>query len=74
MLKTIKKVSGKIKILGVTTLTSLDNRALKQIGYKKNVKQLTAINIAWYLNIEASPKKTPQRIRSLLDNCFFVIK
>ncbi len=40
MLKTIKKVSGKIKILGVTTLTSLDNKALKQIGYKKNVKQL----------------------------------
>ena len=40
MLKTIKKVSGKIKILGVTTLTSLDNRALKQIGYKKKVKQL----------------------------------
>ena len=40
MLKTIKSVSGKIKILGVTTLTSLDNRALKQIGYKKNVKQL----------------------------------
>jgi orotidine-5'-phosphate decarboxylase len=40
MLKTIKRVSGKIKILGVTTLTSLDNRVLKQIGYKKNVKQL----------------------------------
>ena len=40
MLKTIKSVSGKIKILGVTTLTSLDNRVLKQIGYKKNVKQL----------------------------------
>ena len=40
MLKTIKNVSGKIKILGVTTLTSLDNKALKQIGYKKNVKQL----------------------------------
>ena len=40
MLKTIKRVSGKIKILGVTTLTSLDNRALKQIGYNKNVKQL----------------------------------
>ena len=40
MLKTIKRVSGKIKILGVTTLTSLDNKALKQIGYKKNVKQL----------------------------------
>ena len=40
MLKTIKSVSGKIKILGVTTLTSLDNKALKQIGYNKNVKQL----------------------------------
>jgi len=40
MLKTIKSVSGKIKILGVTTLTSLNNKALKQIGYKKNVKQL----------------------------------
>ena len=40
MLKTIKSASGKIKILGVTTLTSLDNKALKQIGYKKNVKQL----------------------------------
>ena len=40
MLKTIKSVSGKIKILGVTTLTNLDNKALKQIGYKKNVKQL----------------------------------
>ena len=40
MLKTIKSVSGKIKILGVTTLTSLDNKALKQIGYKKNIKQL----------------------------------
>jgi orotidine-5'-phosphate decarboxylase len=40
MLKTIKSVSGKIKILGITTLTSLNNKALKQIGYKKNVKQL----------------------------------
>jgi len=40
MLKAIKSVSGKIKILGVTTLTSLDNKALNQIGYKKNVKQL----------------------------------
>ncbi len=40
MLKTIKSASGKIKILGVTTLTSLDNKALKQIGYNKNVKQL----------------------------------
>ena len=44
MLKAIKKKSKKInknlKILGVTVLTSLDNKSLKQIGYSKNVKQL----------------------------------
>ena len=44
MLKAIKKKSKKInknlKILGVTVLTSLDNKSLKQIGYTKNVKQL----------------------------------
>ena len=39
-LKAIKKVSGKIKIVGVTTLTSLDNKSLKQIGYNKSVKNL----------------------------------
>ena len=35
-----KKVSGKIKLVGVTILTSLDNKALKQIGFNKNVKKL----------------------------------
>ena len=40
MLKAIKSVSGKIKILGVTTLTSLDNNDLKEIGYDKNLKQI----------------------------------
>ena len=39
-LKSVKKVSGKIKIVGVTILTSLDNKALKQIGFNKNVKKL----------------------------------
>ena len=39
-LKAVKKVSGKIKIIGVTILTSLDNNALKQIGFKKKVKDL----------------------------------
>ena len=39
-LKTVKKVSGYIKIAGVTTLTSLDNKDLKEIGYKKSVKKL----------------------------------
>ena len=35
-----KKVSGKIKLVGVTILTSLDNKALKQIGFNKKVKEL----------------------------------
>ena len=39
-LKAVKKVSGKIKIVGVTTLTSLNNKNLKQIGYNKNLQKL----------------------------------
>ena len=35
-----KKVSGKTKLVGVTVLTSLDDKALKQIGHKNNVKKL----------------------------------
>ncbi len=44
MLKAIKKKAKKInknlKILGVTVLTSLNNKSLKQIGHTKNVEQL----------------------------------
>ena len=39
-LKATKKVSGKIKLIGVTILTSLNNKALKDIGFNKNVKKL----------------------------------
>ena len=39
-LKAAKKVSGKIKLIGVTVLTSSDNKALKEIGFNKNVKKL----------------------------------
>ena len=39
-LKAVKKVSGSIKIVGVTTLTSLNNNDLKLIGYNKNVSNL----------------------------------
>ena len=39
-LKVSKKVSGKIKLIGVTTLTSFDNKSLKQIGYNKNLNKL----------------------------------
>ena len=39
-LEASKKVSGKIKLIGVTILTSLDNKSLKEIGFNKNVKKL----------------------------------
>ena len=41
-LKAVKKVSGSIKIVGVTTLTSLNNNDLKMIGYNRSVKNLVA--------------------------------
>ena len=44
MLRAIKKkaksINKKIKILGVTILTSLDNNSLKEIGHTKSVEQL----------------------------------
>ena len=41
-LKAVKKVSGSVKIVGVTTLTSLNNKDLKLIGYNKSVKSLVS--------------------------------
>ena len=39
-LKAVKKISGSTKIIGVTTLTSLNNKDLKLIGYNKSIKNL----------------------------------
>ena len=39
-LKTLKKDNKGIKIAGVTTLTSLNNKDLKEIGYNKKVNEL----------------------------------
>ena len=39
-LKAAKKVAGKTKLIGVTILTSLDNKAVREIGYKSDVKKL----------------------------------
>ena len=39
-LKAVKKVSKSTKIIGVTTLTSLNNRDLRLIGYNKPIKSL----------------------------------
>jgi len=44
MMKSIKKKANKVnknlKVLGVTILTSLNNKSLKEVGHTKNVKQL----------------------------------
>ena len=39
-LKAAKKVCGKTKLTGVTILTSLDNKSLKEIGYNKTVEKI----------------------------------
>ena len=39
-LKEVKKVSGKTKIVGVTTLTSLDSADLKSVGHKRSLKDI----------------------------------
>ena len=38
--KHAKKINENLKVLGVTILTSLNNKSLKEIGHTKNVKQL----------------------------------
>ena len=54
-LKEVKKVCGKIKIVGVTTLTSLDNKDLKSIGHKRSLKDIVALQakLASKANLDA---------------------
>jgi len=63
-LKASKRVAGKTKIVGVTILTSLDNRSLKEIGFDKNIKKLVIhqaklANIAKLDAIVCSPQEVP---------------
>ena len=39
-LKAAKRVSGSIRLVGVSILTSLDSKELKEIGFNKDVKKL----------------------------------
>ncbi len=39
-LKAAKKAAGKTKLVGVSILTSLDNKSLKEIGFEKKIKEL----------------------------------
>ena len=54
-LKAAKKNSGKTKLVGVTILTSLDNKSLKDIGFSKNVKKLVVhqAKLANKVNLDA---------------------
>ena len=54
-LRACKKISGKIKIIGVTTLTSFNNKSLKEIGYNKNINQLVLhqVKLAKKANLDA---------------------
>ena len=54
-LKACKKISGKTKLIGVTTLTSLNNKSLKEIGYSKNINQLVfhQVKLAKKANLDA---------------------
>ena len=54
-LKAVKKVSGFTKIVGVTTLTSLNDDDLRLIGYNKTVKSLVShqAKLATKANLDA---------------------
>ena len=54
-LKACKKISGKTKLIGVTTLTSLNNKSLKEIGYNRSIKQLVThqVKLAKKANLDA---------------------
>ena len=41
--KTAKKINKKLKILGVTVLTSFSNSSVKKIGHTRSVKELVKI-------------------------------
>ncbi len=54
-LRAAKKVSGSTKLVGVSILTSLDNKSLKKIGFNKDVKKLVKIQakLADQTNLDA---------------------
>ncbi len=61
-LKAVKKMAGGTKIVGVSVLTSLNNKSLIEIGYKKNLKSLVIhqARLATKANLDAivcSPKE-----------------
>ena len=73
--KHAKKINKKLKVLGVTVLTSLNNKSLKEIGHKKNVQQLVLRQAALIKKsgcdgIVCSPQES-KTIRKKLKKLFF---
>ena len=63
-LRAVKKVSGKIRIVGVSTLTSLNDRELKQTGHTRSIRSLVKqqAKLATKANLDAlvcSPHEVP---------------
>ena len=54
-LKVCKKISGKTKLTGVTILTSLNNNALKEIGFNKQLEKIVCLQakLAKKANLDA---------------------
>ena len=73
-LKAIKKISGRIKIVGVTTLTSLNNKSLKQIGYTKSVKNLVIhqARLANKANLLEIPEQGKNFFKKLVKNIYII--
>ena len=64
-LKAAKKVAGKSRLIGVTTLTSINNKSLKEIGFNNNLNNvvLKQAILARKANLDAivcSPKEVKQ--------------
>tara|TARA_B100000902_G_scaffold291216_1_gene277518 strand:+ start:162 stop:836 length:675 start_codon:yes stop_codon:yes gene_type:complete len=63
-LKAAKKISGNTKLIGVTILTSIDNKSLNEIGFTKDIKKLVQHQayLAKKANLDAvvcSPQEVP---------------
>jgi len=74
--KHAKKINKTIKVLGVTILTSLNNKSLKEIGHTKNVQQLVLkqaelIKKSGCDGIVCSPQES-KMIRKIFKNLFIV--
>ena len=60
-LKALKKESKNIKIAGVTTLTSLNNKDLKEIGFNKKVNELIKYQVKLAKKAKLQEIQKPER-------------